>query len=460
MTILSLSFAALSALSSPQTPDSAALRPWTVLVYGGADNNADGPILEFLDGVRKAIDDDPGIELLLLLDRSAKFSDDATLLGADFTGARLFRLRKDSAERLAGGAEFPELTLTADAELDTADADNLRRFIRWGKRVAPARRTGLMIYSHASGITMCPDEESGRDMGIPELSRVLGAEESIDFLALELCNMGGIEISYQWRPGPGRFGADVLLAIPNAGPPLDWDRAFARIRSPGHAASPLPGPYLDPTKMSAADFGKLVIEEGKKGRELMDKARPGRGAHEAAGAYDLTRAADVKRALDGLAVALAGEDAREVFMEMRGPGPIGDAISYDEGGPFIDLYDLCRRAADCDALSERIRAHAAEVAKTVDAMMLASFGMSAYGGFEDGKHGVFVTLPVDEPGRWKNLIWYTPKERVEGGKDLGRWAFLADGATEANGKVENWFELLDHWFDTADDKGGVNGYRP
>ncbi|MEQ1894786.1 MAG: clostripain-related cysteine peptidase, partial [Planctomycetota bacterium] len=229
--ILTLFTTAFLTAQAPAAAPTGALHPWTVLVYGGADNNADGPILEFLDQVRKAIDDDPGIELLLLLDRSEKFSDDATMLGEDFTGARLFRLRKDSAERLSGGEEFPELTLTADAELDSADADNLRRFIRWGKRVAPAQRTGLMIYSHASGSTMCPDEQSGRDMGIPELSRVLGAEESLDFLALELCNMGGIEISYQWRPEPGRFGADVLLAIPNAGPPLDWDRAFARIRT-------------------------------------------------------------------------------------------------------------------------------------------------------------------------------------------------------------------------------------
>lgn len=458
--ILTLFTTAFLTAQAPAAAPTGALHPWTVLVYGGADNNADGPILEFLDQVRKAIDDDAGVELLLLLDRSEKFSDDATMLGEDFTGARLFRLKKDSAERLSGGEEFPELTLTADAELDSADADNLRRFIRWGKRVAPAQRTGLMIYSHASGSTMCPDEQSGRDMGIPELSRVLGAEESLDFLALELCNMGGIEISYQWRPEPGRFGADVLLAIPNAGPPLDWDRAFARIRTSGHTASPLAGPYLDPAKMTAADFGKLVIEEGKKGRELAAKERPGRFVHEAAGAYDLRKAADVKRALDALAVALAAEDSREVFMEMRGPGPIGDAIRYDEGGPFVDLYDLCARAAGCDALSEAVRKQAEAVCTSVDALMLASFGMSAYSGFEDGKHGVFVVLPADTPGRWRNFNWYTPNASVDGGKDYGRWAFCADGAIAGNGKVENWFELLDTWFDTADDKGGVNGYRP
>src|SRR5262245_65323812 len=106
----------LPALASlgPLTAQAPAERPWTILVYGGADNNADGPILFFLDQVRKAIDDDPGIELLLLIDRSEKFSDDATILGEDFTGARLYRLRKDSAERLAGGEQLPEITLSED----------------------------------------------------------------------------------------------------------------------------------------------------------------------------------------------------------------------------------------------------------------------------------------------------------------------------------------------------------
>jgi clostripain len=454
---------ALVAPLAPRAETAEDLRPWTILVYGGADNNADGPILEFLDQVRKAIDDDPGIELLLLLDRSEEFSDDAALLGEDFAGARLYRMRKDSAERLAGGTHFPELTLSEEAELDTADADNVRRFIAWGKANYPARRTGLMIYSHASGRNMCPDEESGHDMGIPELSRVLSEQESLDFLALELCNMGGIEISYQWRPSAkgekGRFGAEVLVAIPNAGPPLDWDRAFARIRSPGHAPSPLAGSTLDPATMTAVDFGALVIEEGRRGREQAMQAHPERVKHEAAGAYDLTKAAEVKRALDDLAVALAAGDHRDVFSEMRGPGPLGDALNYDGDGPFVDLFDLCRRAGECDALPDDVRSRAQAVTRAVDAFVLASFGMSAYTGFESGKNGVYVVFPMNTPGRWRNFRWYTPLANEEGGKDLGRWSFLADGATSGNGQVENWFELLDAWFDVADDAGGINGYR-
>ena len=81
------------------------------MIYGAADNNADGPILEFLGSIRRALDDDPGVELLLFLDRSDGFSDDASALGEDFTGARMYRLGAREAERLDGGEEFPEVRL-------------------------------------------------------------------------------------------------------------------------------------------------------------------------------------------------------------------------------------------------------------------------------------------------------------------------------------------------------------
>src|SRR5262245_57887929 len=70
-------------------------RPWTILVYAAVDNSADGPLIAFLDTVRRAIDDDPGIELLLFIDRAEKPKKGPTYLGEDFTGTRLYRLTKD-----------------------------------------------------------------------------------------------------------------------------------------------------------------------------------------------------------------------------------------------------------------------------------------------------------------------------------------------------------------------------
>jgi clostripain len=430
-------------------------RSWTVLVYGAVDNSADDPLVAFLDKVRRAIDDDPGVELLLFIDRGDRHKKVPTYLGEDFTGTRLYRLTKDTAERRPGGAELPEITLAGDVRLNSADAANVGRFITWGKAHYPAERYALMIYSHANGRTMCPCDRAGDNMGFAELTDKVGAEGRVDFLALELCNMGGIEPAYQWRPGNGRFEADVLLAIPNAGPPLDWDRAFARLRTPGH--EPRGGPAVNPATMTAAEFGKLVIEEGRRGRLESERTDP-HAARESAGCYDLRRAADVKKAVDALAVELAKAGARDTVLALRGPGPSGAAITYSRDGTNVDLYDLCRRIADCDRLPGPVRERARGVTAAVARFMIASFGMGGYKGFEAGKNGVYIVLPSGKPGCWRQFHWYTPLKGD--GKSYGRLSFLRDGATPGNGVVENWFELHDLWFDEADDRGGLNGYRP
>ena len=448
--------------------------PWTVLIYGAADNNADGPILDFLAQIREEWDEDPGLEILLFLDRSEGFSDDAEILGEDFTGARLYRLRRGSAERLAGGEEFPEITLDAEWECDSADPENIRKFIAFGKRNFPAQRYGLMIYSHADGRMMCPDEQSGRDMGIAELTDVVGEEQSVDFLALELCNMGGIEIAYQWRPGNGGFYAETLLAIPNAGPPLDWHRAFRRIRSGGGDN------LLDPKDMTAQAFGALVIEEGYAGRremaaEIAKKApeRAGMVAFEAAALYDLGAAEEVKLSIDDLAVALVEHDLKDAFENIRGTSVGGCCMNYvmDQflARPYVDLYDLCRRAAGAETLPVEVREKAARAAEAVDAFVLASFGMPGLEGFEAGKNGVFIVFPDGDSlnprdplsgSVWKDLGWYTPHEGDSESDPYGNWAWCAEGATEGNDEVENWFEMLDLWFDTTSPRGGYNYYSP
>src|SRR5262245_59798209 len=441
---------AVSASAFVGTKTEAPKRAWTILLYGAVDNSADDPFVKFTDQVRRAIDDDPGVELLLLIDRSDRHEKRATFLGDDFTGTRLYRVKKGSVERLSGGAHLPAITKDKDINLNSADASTLRRFIAWGKATSPAERYGLLIYSHANGKTMCPDDRAGSEMGIAELTDKIGVEGRVDFLALELCNMGGLEIAYQWRPGNGRFEADVLLAIPNAGPPLDWHRAFDRIRSPGHA--PKGGQALDPAEMTAADFGRLVVEEGRRGREASEKPG-GRGSKESAGCYDLRKAGQVKQAVDALAVALAKTESKGILLELRNATSEGRLMSYSGDGSYVDLYDLRRRVAGCDRLPESVRSAATGVMKSVEGFMIASFGMSGYKGFEAGKNGVFIVLPSGRPNCWMHFRWYTPARGDR--ENYGNWSFLKDGATPGNGAVENWFELLESWFDVPDDKGAV-----
>ena len=84
--------------------------------------------------------------------------------------------------------------------------------------------------------------------------------------------------------------------------------------------------------------------------------------------------------------------------------------------------------------------------------------MNAYKNFQPGKNGVFIVLPTGKPDCWKQFRWYTPLSGDS--HHYGNWSFLKDGATRDNGIIENWFELLDSWFDVADAQGGINKYRP
>ena len=331
-----------------------------------------------------------------------------------------------------------------------------------------------MIYSHANGMVMCPDDTSKATMGIAELTDKVTAENRVDFLALELCSMGGIEIAYQWRPGNGRFEADVLVAIPNAGPPLDWDRAFLRIRTLGHKTEKVP--EVDPTTMTGADLGRLVIEEAFLGRQAAAKneenvqkikekfgGRQTRGesenplGNESAGCYDLRFAADVKKAVDVLSIELGRGDAKNIVVDLCRLGPDGP-VRYDRDGWKVDLSDIARRISECNRLPEPASEAAKAVKDAVERFMIASFGMENHKGFAAGKNGVYIVLPSGEPGSLSQFAWYTPLPGV--GSDYGRWSFLKDGATPGNGTVENWFELLDSWFDKANENGGSNGYRP
>ena len=118
-------------------------------------------------------------------------------------------------------------------------------------------------------------------------------------------------------------------------------------------------------------------------------------------------------------------------------------------------------------LSDKPQDYNYTLAQRIDDLVLASFGMSGYQGFEPGKHGVFLVFPVGEhrggplaPNVWRMQCWYTPLAPQEGETSYGRWDFCGDGATPDNGVVENWFEMLDSWYDDPDpDTGGYNGYR-
>ena len=56
---------------------------------------------------------------------------------------------------------------------------------------------------------------------------------------------------------------------------------------------------------------------------------------------------------------------------------------------------------------------------------------------------------------WFYQTWYNS---LEDEKTYGRMSFCKDNAISGNNIVENYFEVLNYWFDEKNSYGGYNGY--
>ncbi|NRA97005.1 MAG: hypothetical protein HRU14_12430 [Planctomycetes bacterium] len=431
--------------------------PWTVLIYAAVDNDWERPFMRDVRGMRKGLQRLKGMEVILLVDRSPRYSRDKRALGEDFAGTRMYRLTGGLAERLDGGQWFPGIRRDADAELNMGSARTLRDFIRFGKSRYPATQTALFLVSHGEGMSFCPDETDDDDqMFTAELSDVLGPGESVEVLGFDACLMGGVENAYQWRPGSDRFGADYLVASAPVSSSWPYADIFAALGSRSRRDVP-----------SAADLSRLIVDELKK---QISSGRSGeRGLErdlQAWGAFELKHAAKLKEAVDALAVALWKENEKQDTVALRGSGLKAKTFVYvwpergaDANMPHVDVRHFADRISKSTSFSKHVRKLASQVADAADDVVLHSVGFDHYKGFKGGHHGLYFVFPdgdkKDRRGRtyWQKIPWYDARKHGPDDDSYGSYAWCSDGSVPGNRKVETWFELMDAWFDAGDSNG-------
>ncbi len=445
--------------------------PWTVMIYGGVDSSSEPHIMPHLRSLSKSSADGQCGEVLLLIDRAPGHSGDEKTLGENFEDTRLYQLKRGTWQRVSGGKQFPEIDTTSTFEANTGDALTLRKFIEFGKTFAPARKYALIVFGHGDCRSVCPDESSPCEerneiddpLYVAEITGQLSDQESVDLIWFDVCSFGAIENVWQLRPGNGKFSTAAMLATPPVSSPAPMAAILEGVG--------ILGQELEQEKMpvDGGSFGTMAVDIIRDHYENRFA-----GFKEAWSCYDLTAAADVKHAVDRLAVALAESIGKEMAEQIRGDGKRPPTMNYMHTSkdvprmwvvsPHFDLYDLAKRFSNSPDASDAVRLRAREVMKSVDHLIVASFGGSRYKGFEPGKNGIYIVFP-DGDGVWRDnsqwsaFQWYHPDDRSHIRYAFGKYAWCADGATSDNGKVENWFELMDCWFDTNDEQGGVNQYR-
>ncbi|MEM7204178.1 MAG: clostripain-related cysteine peptidase [Planctomycetota bacterium] len=435
----------LSLLGSLAAQSAAPPRSWTVLVYGGSDNDSEESFCPDIQKLRTALpdsgtDEAARVAVLCLVDRSAKYSDSRTGFGSDFSGARLYELTREGARQIDPGDAMPQLAATT---VDSGDPALVRDFLRYAKRHYPAEHTALVFYSHGNGAQWCPDESHGTHLTAAGLSAALAERDRVDLMVFDVCEMAALADAYQWRPREGAFAADVVVATPMAGFPLPWRRIMRHVAGAADAQV-FARAIIEETKAHRASSQEESLPEHV--RRVIDR--------EAMAALDLGRVEAAARAVHGLARALAVDPgARERLLALRRDGPV---MTYARD--YVDIYDLARRIV-AGGFGEPVARAADEVSAAVDALVVESYGMTGYaaaGGFRAGQSGVHLVFPEvgAEPATlWRRLRWYLPEADPAAG--LG-FALLAAGAQPGDGVVDNWFELLDAWLD---DDADHNGYR-
>ncbi|HYG03620.1 MAG TPA: clostripain-related cysteine peptidase [Chryseosolibacter sp.] len=434
---------------------------WTILYYAAGCNSSEETLLQDLNEIKNATRDNQGYRIITLIDRVEGFSSDANTFGEDFTDTRLYEITEQNFRRVSGRELLPEITNTSVHDANMGDANTLKRFIMFGKKYYPASHYALFVYSHGDGISFSADIESDRDALYPaEITDVLTAQESVSLIAMDVCSMAGIEVAYQWRPQKNKFGANYLVASAPVSAPWDYASIFNRLSKSGAQKK------IDPTKMSPEDFGNLLIEEIYNSQPWCSW-----------GFFDLSKAGKVKSAIDSYIKANSIDSHRKVLKDAQTKTieylPTFDAANasyYRMRIPYFDAFDLFRQLKDHNPVDNTA---VDDILTAIDELVVQSF--YATGGnflkptdhFVNGQNGVYIFFPFGKELypysnkiHWAEQKFYSPK-MFRSTNSYGNLMWCADGATGGNGKVENWFELLDAMFDdhrlAAGD--GYNGYH-
>jgi clostripain len=461
---------------------------WTIMIYSNGYRLEDAAIANVMEMIT-GCHDDIGINIVLLIDKTS--TNDYSLPYMGTSGTSLFVVTPGKLIPVYNQNLVFAVPMERHLELNMGDASVLRRFIEFSKDTFPAEKYALFINAHGQAAAgLSGDDLEDHDRLHPgEISSVLGAGQSVNLLVFNACLMGNSEVAYQFRRDPGNsgFSSEILVASPGKinQRGIDYYGAFRRISK--SAGGTLNGEVemitggaeqiYNPIDMTAREFSLVLVEEH---RDDMYDTLPTFADYDSLNSYDLSRMGAVKTATDRLAVSLYANSSRDNVEAIRDNPQLTTRyfnILFDteeerleelNNFPYYDLKALCEGIVlDSIHFSLETRGLAQDVVDRIDETILYSY----FGSYlsRDNLYGLSVFFThgntlYEGIEMFRHQWWYNAQntlDRPSNERFFGELAWCIDKETDNTNMVDNWFELLDAWYDPEDNgiDGGSNRYQ-
>jgi len=160
------------------------------------------------------------------------------------------------------------------AERDSGDAKTLRDFLAWGKRAYPARHYGLILSGHSWGRQgmmqdyFVPGVAGDSMMKNPDIRRALEATGGLDFLLIDACIAGQLDVALEFESVTKYFAASSL-ETPYHSVPFDkvLDPFLKAVEHSPYTDALLEDyffkPWVRQFLRSHSRYGELVAAEGQ-----------------------------------------------------------------------------------------------------------------------------------------------------------------------------------------------------
>jgi len=188
---------------------------WTFLLFSMADCNLEEPMMEDLRQMAD-VGSNENVNLIVLCDRAAGFSNEPLLNIRNFTSAKYLMAQKGSFR------EIRDL-----GELNMGHPANLSNFITWGVTNYPARKYALIFSDHGGAWPAFGGDESTESDNFLDMKKFKQALSQglkqaglpkFDLIGFDACLMQTLETAATFRPF-----ADYFIASEETEPGHGWD---------------------------------------------------------------------------------------------------------------------------------------------------------------------------------------------------------------------------------------------